>query len=388
MSMQAWRQRGVTLIELMVAIVIASLLAIAVSTVLAGFEGRKRSTTSVNDLNQSGNYAAWVIDSMVRSAGSGYAQTSTFSFGCKLYAAKSSAVVLGDSTTVPSPFSSYTAFSSGFRLAPVLIAKDATTPGNSGSGSDVLVIMSGAAGKAEAPGYLSTYPAEASLSLKNTLLFSANDIVLLSDQEATSTSLAPCMLTQVSSSFVEAGSTSVALAGTYYAASVNSTLLTGFTKDAVAMVVGNASSSNPPAFNLVGVGDNGTLYAYDLLQATSSSAQAIAQGIFEMHALYGLDTDGDGKIDKWVKPEGSYAYSALTAGTTTVAETLATIKSIRIGLIMRTDLLEKDTVSPASITLFSDLGLSYSPTITGDNTRYRYRTVELTVPLRNTMLLE
>ena len=387
MNAKLHRQHGVTLIELMVAIVIASLLAIAVTSVLVSFEGRKRSTTSVNDINQTGNYAAWVIDNLLRSAGSGFVQTAEFSFGCKLYAAKSSVQILPVQAQFPAPF---TSLDQSVRLAPVLIAKDATTPGNSGSGSDALVIMSGASGKGEAPAYLTTYPSAAELSLKNTLPFSANDLVLVADQDAASTGLAPCMLTQVGSSFAESGGTSLALAGDYYAADIASTSLAGFTKDAVAMDIGNVSNSNPPAFNLLGVGDSGTLYSYDLLQSTGTTAQAVAQGVFEMHALYGLDTNSDGKVDSWVKPEGSYAYSALTSGSVATAGTIATIKAIRVGLVLRTDLLERDTVSPASITLFTDLGstLAYTLTISGDNTRYRYRTVEITVPLRNAMLLE
>lgn len=376
-------QRGLTLVELMVAIVIASLLAIAVASVLAGFEGRKRSTTSVNDINQTGSYAAWVLDNLLRSAGSGFAQTAEFSFGCELLAAKSETQILPAPSTLPAPFAS---INQTLRLAPVLIAKDLSS-----AGSDVLVVMGGAAGKSEAPAYLTAFPSSSTLTLRNTLGFSASDVLLVADQEVSSSGLAPCMLSQVSSAFVESAGTALALAGTYhFTGSIDSTSLSGFTKSSVVLGIGNPVNGNPPAFNLLGVGDNNTLYSYDLLQATSSSAQAVAQGVAEMHALYGLDTDSDGKVDSWVTPEGTYAYSALTAGTTAAAELIATIKAIRVGLILRTSLKEKSVVSPSSITLFSDLSssLQYTPTITGDDTYYRYRTQEFTVPLRNAMLLE
>jgi type IV pilus assembly protein PilW len=69
---------------------------------------------------------------------------------------------------------------------------------------------------------------------------------------------------------------------------------------------------------------------------------------------------------------------------------------VRIGLILRTSLPERDVVSTKALTLFSDLGstLTYTRTLktdTEDATRrerhYRYRTVELTIPLRNPLML-
>lgn len=393
------RQQGVTLIELMVAIVIASLLAIAVASVLAGFEGRKRATTSVNDINQTGNYAAWVLDALLRGAGSGFAQTHEFSFGCKLLVSKggassssaassaASGTVLPRSSALPAPFAG---MGQTFRLAPVLIKQDGTTPGESGAGSDALVIMSGAAGNAEVPAYLTDYPAASALTLRNTLSFSQNDVLLLVDTEVSSTGPAPCMVSQVASGFAQAAGTSLPLSGIYYSGSIDSKSVTDFTKDSVALNLGNPGSANPPSFSVLGVGDNNTLYSYDLLQMSGTPLLPIAQGVFEMHAIYGVDTDSNGTVDSWEKPEGVYAYETLTDGTQGSAGVIATIKAIRIGLIMRTDVREKEAVSSGSLTLFSDLGTDreYSPTLSGNNPRYRYRTVEFTVPVRNAMMLE
>lgn len=418
-------QRGLSLVELLVAIVISSLLAIAVGSVLAGFEGRRRSSTSINDINQSGNYAAWVLDTLLRNAGSGFAQTADYGFGCKLVAARSDASASSsaasssasraassasssvNTTILPAPAAlgaPFASISRSFRLAPALIVSNGSTPGDSGAGSDVLVLMGGAAGRGGVPIYLNGYPATSALPLKNTLAFAANDLLLLVDPQVSASSassassssasaagsaLAPCMITQVSGSFTEAGSTSLALDGSYYKATIDSRELTAYTSDAVVLNLGNVASGNPPLFNLIGVGDNSTLYAYDLLRTSSTPLQAIAAGVFELHALYGLDTNGDGRVDSWSAPTGSYSYATLSAGTTAAAAQIAQIRAIRVGLILRTALREKEDVSPASLTLFSDLGedLSYSPSLSGDNTRYRYRTVEFTVPLRNPMMV-
>ncbi|MBS1208094.1 MAG: hypothetical protein H6R19_492 [Proteobacteria bacterium] len=380
------RQRGVTLVELMVAIVIASLLVLAVSTVMIGFEARKRGATSVNDIDQAGNYAVYMLDNWLRNAGAGFAQSAEYAFGCTLQATNGSQT-LPRSAALPAPFAS---LSTSFRLAPALIAADQTTPGLSGSTSDVLVIMSGAAGRADAPAYLTDYPAAATLTLKNTLSFAASDLLLLADQEAKSGAIAPCLLSQVSSSFSEAGAGSLPLAGSYYSAEINAVSVAGFSKSAVAFAMGNVAQANPPTFQVIGVGDNNTLFAYDLLQTSSTPMQAVANGVFELHALYGLDTSGDGKIDSWVKPSGSYAYSALSDGSTNSAGLIATIKAVRVGLILRTELAEKSAVSAVNLNLFADLGssLQFTRTLSATEQKYRYRTVEITVPLRSVMMLE
>jgi len=382
------RQDGLTLVELLVSIMIGSLLILAVFTVMSGFETNRRSTTSVNDIDQSGNYAAYVVDNWLRNAGSGFVQTAEYAFGCSLQATNGSQILPG-SAALPAPFAG---LNKTFRLAPALIAANATTPALSGSTSDVLIIMSGAAGRADVPAYLTANPSAASLTLKNTLSFGASDLVLLTDQEAKGGAIAPCLVSQVSDGFEETGAGSLALAGTYYAATVNGVKVADFSERAVVVDIGNVAqvNPNPPSFQVIGVGANNTLYAYDLLQISSPSLQAVANGVFELHALYGLDTDGDGKLDSWVKPSGSYAYSALTDGSINAAGVIAKIKAIRVGLILRTELAEKAAVSGTSLNLFADLGsdLKFTRSLSETEQRYRYRTVELTVPLRNAMMLE
>ena len=56
-------QRGMTLIELLVAMLISLVLSLAIFGVLASSEGLKRTTTSVNDINQTGNYAMYTSTS-------------------------------------------------------------------------------------------------------------------------------------------------------------------------------------------------------------------------------------------------------------------------------------------------------------------------------------
>jgi type IV pilus assembly protein PilW len=377
--------RGVTLIELMVALLIGSVLSLAVFGMMATFEGRRRTLGSTADLQQAGTMAMFQIDRWVRSAGTGFVQSNAYAYGCALYAAKANTQILPRASALDAPFDSVNPGSSGvFRLAPLLILPGQTKPGASNQASDVLVLMSGGAGNGSVGTLFSGAASAAQLSLENTVAFSADDLVLLADQQpSASGGVAPCLLTQ-------AKSETLALGGAWYKDSIDTVSVAGYTDAAVAIDLGNVGKNRPPSFQLVGVGDHNTLYSYDLLQTVDTPLQARAEGVFELHALYGVDTDGDSKVDAWVSPaSGDYSLAALSAGTSAAAGLLKNIKAVRVGLILRTSLPEKDVVSSAKLELFSDINsgaLTYSRTLTGDEQTYRYRTIEATIPLRNNLL--
>lgn len=385
-------QRGLTLIELMIAMVIGMLLLTVIATVMITSESSRRTTTSLNDISQSGGYAVFMLDTWIRGAGSGFAQTAARAYGCPLLVTKSGTKILPRSEPLPAPFAG---LATTVRLAPVLIAAGGTTPGASGQASDVLYVMEGAAGGAETYSPVQAAPGADALTLKNTQGYTGNDMVLLVDQLTAGSNTDTCVIDQVASGFTGSEATSLRLSGTYHA---GGSTLTGMTDATVVTDLGNITNSNPPRFNVIGVGDNNVLYAYDLLQTGDSPLQSLADGVFELHALYGVDTDDDEKINTWISPEagGDYAYEALTAGTSTAASRLQHIKAVRIGLILRTALREKPgaddkptTHTPDSITLFGDLdsSLQYTRSFTLAEKQYRYRSVEVSIPVRNNLML-
>lgn len=432
------RQGGMTLLELMVALLLGMLLSLAMFSVMTSAEGRRRTLTSVNDTQQAGNYALQLMEQAVRNAGSGFTQAAPYAFGCKLYAYQSSQsnpqiLPTYNATALPAPFADTSTGTAGvFRLAPVLILPNQTTPGVSGQKSDVLVVMGGAEGIGETPTTFSSFATAALLNLSNTVPFAANDIVLVAQTEpdASTGGVADCLIEQVAN----LTSKTLRLAGLYHVAGSQ---LAAFSDNSAAMGLGNVALGKPPQFQVWGVGEHNTLYSYDLLNTTNDStrtALARADGVFEMHALYGMDKNCDGKIssDEWVKPtDSSYSLAALMAGTvqevqnrptstttrasacsslTTANDYLQKILAIRVGLILRTNLQEKavttssnaggqtvmGTSTQSSITLFADLDAASSPPSTAvtytrslsDTERlYRYRTLETTIPVRNNLLL-
>jgi len=115
----------------------------------------------------------------------------------------------------------------------------------------------------------------------------------------------------------------------------------------------------------------------------------IAEGVADLRAMYGVDNNDDGRIDEWRNPAvAPFDAASLQNGTADARTSLGRILAVRIALVMRGSAPEREAVSPATITMFDDLGtaLQRTRTLSADEQKYRWRTIEFTVPLRNVML--
>lgn len=382
------RAKGMTLVELLVAMAIALVLTLAVTSVISIGQAHRRTTTSTNDMEQTGAYAAYLLDRVVRSAGSGFTQSwkDQGVYGCKLIASRGGTAILPRGSTFPVPFAGFLGNAAGaanLRMTPVLIHS-----GASAGGSDVLMVMGGNAPAGDVPRPVRSFDTgTTSLRLDNTIGLKPGDIGLVSQNGATD-----CLIEQVSSTFADgAGVQLLPLSGTYYTAGASNQLQTlASSTSAFFTPLGNAGVSNLQ-FQLYGVGDNNTLFRYDLLrQNGTDSPEAVADGVVAMRALYGLDTDTNGAIDTWVDPAAT-GYDPATMMTAPTKQ--RQVVAIRIALLMRTSLLEKpnadgNKVSPGSYVLFSDIdALKKTINLSADEQNYRYRVVDFTVPVRNTLIL-
>lgn len=393
-------QHGLTLIELLVAMVIGLVVVLAVTSAVTVGEAHKRSTTSTNDMNQSGSYAAYMIDRLLRSAGSGFAQTGTRGlFGCKLSASR---LIGGTTTTIlprttsafPAPFDtllggSGAAAAGNLRLAPFLIAKGAA------GASDTLVVMGGNAAAGDVPRRIrSGFPDNSNLRLDNTIGLRNGDIGIVSKE-----GVEDCLLEQVSSTNAElavAGNEVLGLGGRYFTSTGATTSLATLAADGTSLFtpLGNVAANNLQ-FQLVGVNANRTLVAYDLLRAAGSGADegtdasamtALADGVVALYAVYGVDTDKNGTADAWIDPgSGDYAIGTLMDE----PEVIRHIVAARVVLVMKSSLLEKEPVMTGDLAIFSDLPTDRHRTLTiaTEDRRYRHRVIDTTIPLRNLLLL-
>ncbi len=387
---------GMTLVELLVAMVIGLGVTLAVTTLLVAGENHKRTTTSTNDADQTGTYAFNSLDRVLRGSGSAFAQsavlTGTGVLGCRLNAAG----FLPRAGAFPAPFNAFLGGApSNLRVAPVLIGWNQSPDGK----SDVILTMGGSGVAGGVSRQVTGTGGGNTVTLDNTVGFTtpanatSGDLLLISQNGYTD-----CLLEQVT------GLTTSTLTlgnGTYYTSGTTTPLstFTGSTSSYVTPL-GNAAVNNIQ-FLLFGVDASHTLYSYDLLQNQNlwlgqgtDMAQPISGGVYQLHAIYGIDTTGTGVQGGWAGPNDA-GYDPTTVMST--AATMRKIVSIRVSLLVRGDYYDKNVVAPTQIVLFSGLGnsinnLNLSQTITLGTTdptelHYRYRLFEFTVPLRNMILL-
>lgn len=376
-----------TLIELMVAMTIGLVVTLVVSTLLVAGENHKRTTTSTNDADQTGNYAFYALDRALRSAGSGIVEsafpTDVGVLGCRLNAAG----ILPRSTAFPAPFA--TAFLGGapgnLRVAPLLIAQN-----QSDGGSDVLVTMGGSGAAGGVSRAVNGVGNSTTLVMQNTVGFAQNDVALVSQS-----GVADCLLEQVAS----VATPNLNLGGIYYTAGSASTSLAALAVNLSTYVtpLGNALANNVQ-FQLFGVGANNVLYSYDLLQnqllvqgGGADTSQAIADGVIALKAIYGIQVPAaPGVLNGWAGA-GDPGYDINTVMTTPA--TMESIIAVRVAIVVRGEYYDKNPVSPTTLTLFNGYqnenrdSLSYNIQLDAAAQHYRYRIFEFTIPLRNMLLL-
>jgi type IV pilus assembly protein PilW len=386
-----------TLIELMVALAVGLGVTLAVTTLLIASENQKRTTTSTNDAEQTGAYVFHALDGVLRGAGSGIAESAYPSpdagvLTCKLNAGTGAGKILPSSAAFPAPFGApfLGGVPSNLRVAPLLIAKNQSPD----TLSDVLVVMGGSGAAGGVSRQVTVAGSSTAVTLDNAVGFVQNDLFLVSQNGTPD-----CLLEQVSAN---PASSTLTLSNTlpYYTTGTTTTISTLSASTASYVTpLGNAAANNLQ-FELIGVDANHTLYSYDLLQnqhlvqtpLIADAAQAIADGVYQIHALYGIDSNGDGVQDSWADPGATGSYDINTVMTS--EPTMRKIVSVRVALVVRGEYYDKNPLtSPATLTLFSGLpyggGNTFQQTVTlsAADQHYRFRVFEFTVPLRNMILL-
>lgn len=371
-------QRGFSLVELMIATAIALVLTIAIAGMLIHHEAEKRTLTSTNDLSLNSGHLSLAMDRSVRSAGIGIAHGWRDNFGCLLRVARGGTQILPRTAAFPAPFAGVP---QQVRVVPFLVHAGAGT-----GGSDILMVAGGASGLGEVA--MRVQPGSAAtdrLRVPTTVGMRGGDLVLVAEQGR------GCMVQQVATPFTGGATQDLVFGGTYAQAVIDSLALAGFASTNLASVsVLGSGTGNRPVFQLIGVGAAETLFSHDLLALDGGDTPVpIADGVVDLRARYGVDSNADGRVDTWVVPGASgFSAAELTDGSAAAANRLMTIMTVRIGLLMRTDHIEREDVSQTTVTLFADLptAAQVSRTLSAGERRLRFRTVEFTVPLRNVMM--
>jgi type IV pilus assembly protein PilW len=342
----------------MVGITVSIIGTLAIMAAFANFEGRKRTTTSGDDAQQSGSYALYQLEREIRTAGSGIAQGKNYSvWGCAINSLPSSAL--------PAPFNVAALHLPTKAMAlPILIAAGGTS-------SDVIIANGGNPSMQVFKVGVTSAPDNTAITVGNSFGILQNDYLLGTLANGS------CELGQVS-----------AITGNSLTLAAATTQVTG-----LANAINVFDLGPQPVMSLFGVDTTqNALVEFDQLQRAANGGATgvpIADGIVQLKALYGISngTAPTNVVDQWVQPTGTWAISALTANTAAAATAVSQIKAIRIVVVAESRLPERtsDYVGHTSLTLFPDLApaLQYSVPI---QPQFRYKIYDTTIPMRNALI--
>ena len=393
----------------MIAILVGMFLILGAFGVMAAFEGHKRTTTAVNDAMQSGNYGLYTIDKLIRSSGTGVARyAAVTSWGCGLNYTPCDPVSGSCGTTVnstglptlPDPFKTTLSGPgvSALRLAPAVIFPNATTVEGTPSGSDVLMTMLGGAGFGETPIPIT---AAAGPTIDSTVGFVVGEWVLVGPASA-----GACMITKVGTGFTGSASNNIVLplqdatVGSAVGLVATNNLVTALGKDkAAGFMMFGVGKKNP-----ANAAEPYALMGLDLLNSTLTGGDvaALSDDVVMMRAIYLVQPQSTDPLT-WTNPVTgvavsgkpySYAPADLLDGSTAADTALKSIRAIRVAIIVRAPLNEKDSTnllqnsSGGNVPVFASLSaatqantVSFNWDVPAGN--FRYREIETTIPVRN-----
>lgn len=366
---------GFSLVELMVGIAVSLIGTLAMLSVFARFEVQKRRTTAGNDAQENGSFAAYELERVLRSAGSGVVQGKNYALpGCTLQATLGGTARLPHGGRFPAPFD---AFPAAMQAIPVLVqsgggAATATNP-------DTLAVIAGDSSLRVFQAAVQAGTTPRSLVLDNGIGIAPGDYVLGAPNAG------GCLLSVL-------GATSTSLPPTY-AVAPGDAAGNGF------VGTSNVFDLGPqPIVALYGVNTAATPNVLTRFDALSGVQDSVADGIVMLKALYGVDdgassadiagsgTADDDVIDEWVRPVGAWDSSALMAGTPAARKAIGQIKAVRIAIVAQSELPERasDYSGPETLDLFADAGaLKYT---LRTSPQFRYKVYDTTIPIRNALI--
>lgn len=395
-------QLGLGMIDILVGMVIGLIGMLVIFQSFSTFEAQKRTTTTANDAQESGLIALTSIEREARLAGYGlyYGQLSICRTPRMNVYDSSSGVIAHPNTSTP-------------RMLPVHIvdgAADAndtidfafSASGFGGTPSEIAARFDGKVDKI----YVKTGTGSAT--------FKAGDYILVGSPYTNAKfPEKPCARLQVSGTptvNIDAGTTEIPIQenSTLYPANPPLGTLTALLApggyqnsiSAKSLVVNLGKDFRHGRFSVVmDVNRNGRLNYTSLLRPGGTPVE-IADGIVSLQAQYGVTATSDykGAIQSWVNASGVWAAPD-------TPQQVARIKAVRIAVVARSQLMEKNDVESRDMTCtnvsgtnpngpcaWRDTAANPAPTIdlSADPNwkRYRYRVYETVIPLRNSLWQE
>jgi type IV pilus assembly protein PilW len=361
--------QGMSLPEILAAMLIGLIGMVIIMQVYATSEERKRTTTGTSDAQITGNIAMFALQSSIRSAGFGMVSSDNNMLGCTTLAYNSARLGSAD-------------FS--FLMAPVVITPGAGTSsvGVGGAPDTLTVIYGSSPNVVQGADFVGGAASGADFPLKNAAGILAGDLVVSSEAGlncslAEVTGFVPAAINTVQHpsgqaySYVDTAGNNISTTATYnkggglgVAYTANALLFSlGRTPTVITYQVGNDKLQTKTLMPYVAAQDG---------DSDGTSDADIGDGVVQFKALYGKDVDGDGVVETW--------NNTVPANATQWMQ----VRAVRIALLARSAKLEKTAVTPTAPTWNGGAAFTMSnPDALTDWHFYRYRVYEAVVPLRN-----
>ena len=341
----AGRSCGASLIDAIVGLAVAMVALVVVYQAFIATDAARRSASAIADAQGNAAFALFTLASQIGNAGAGWASAAQWLDACP---------AAGNIAATLRPIS-------------VLV-----TDGGAADRPDTIVVRQTFAHTLALPAAIaSSAPAGTSFPVESPDAFAAGDRVIAITRAGN------CATTTVTAvSAPTAGVVTVMHTGIAIDLPISTLLLD----------LGPASRASTLRFDLA----SGVLRSQDVING--DAPVPLVSNIVNVKFQYGVDSDGDGNLDTWVRADaaGSWAPAVLLAAP---RATLERIKAIRVGIIVRGERLDVSLVRDFHWVLFDceeedktacpgRLEGTIAPTASGS---YRYRTLETVVPLRNVM---
>lgn len=331
---------GLSLVELMVALVIGMLVTLVISQTLSVYEGQKRTTSGTADAQTNGSLALYALQRETEMAGYAVPNiTFTDSFST--------------STTNPnfSPFvcssvTNYTENPSNKPYAVNIFPVSIT----SGVNNDSITIRYGTSSSGGIPTSLLADFTGDTASVDTPVGCNPGDSVLIIPSASTN-----CLITRIPTTTENKNIDPVVSNTITLATKYNPPIIT---KPAKLSCLG---TWNEVSFSI----DSNKLMR---------NADPVGNNIIAMKAQYGISASAnDNKVTEWVDAKSSWAAPSV--------DDRKKIKSIRVALLAINNLYERDAVTNNNPTYFG--GLQFTLAGIDNWQHYRYRVFETIIPLRN-----
>ena len=345
-------QRGMTLVELMVAVVIGMLVVLAASGTLSFMEATKRTSTGGNTALENGVAVLTSLEHDVKMAGLGFSALGKISCPTiNLYYA-------GQRRLDNAPF------------MPVVVTAGAAAP-------DSIVVTYADTALAAAPSmlFLPMTGPDAEVVMENAGAIAAGDIAVLSNPGSAS----PCTVISVTSitdnppGTIRVGHSS---AGTFNPASSAAT----FSNPVAYPMNATINQASGLAWTTYRVSATNRL---ELVNNLTGVVQRLADNVVGLKIQYGVTaTPGATTIADWVDATDAWANPAPAQ--------IAQIRALRVGILLRSSQKEKPSVAGGACDVTPAVPVAWPGGPAYDYVArqpdwqcYRYRSMQTTIPLKN-----